>query len=146
MKAALYLRVSTVEQAEEGYSLPAQDAKLRAYCAAQGYDIAGVYEDAGISGKSIVAREGLQNMLHDAKRNKFAAIIVWKLTRFSRNLSEFYYDLERLQCFVSCDCFSGTLAEFEARVDSVHGDNDHGQQYRKEIKKVKTLFDMEDKE
>ena len=47
MRAALYVRVSTEEQAEEGYSLAAQKSILSDYCIAEGWDVSGVYEDDG---------------------------------------------------------------------------------------------------
>ena len=48
----LYLRVSTEDQAKEGFSLPEQEEKLREFCKFKGYEIYKVYEDAGISAKT----------------------------------------------------------------------------------------------
>ena len=50
---AIYIRVSTEEQAKEGYSISAQKQKLKAYCIAQGWEVSGVYVDEGISAKEI---------------------------------------------------------------------------------------------
>ena len=52
-KVAIYCRVSTQEQAEEGYSLEEQQRLIREYCQQKNYEVAMVYEDAGISGKDI---------------------------------------------------------------------------------------------
>ena len=61
MRAALYIRVSTVAQAVEGYSLDAQRHTLEAYCAAHDYDITAVYIDGGISGKDIDRCRSIQH-------------------------------------------------------------------------------------
>ncbi|MBO4569197.1 MAG: recombinase family protein, partial [Candidatus Methanomethylophilaceae archaeon] len=52
MRAAVYVRVSTEEQAAEGYSLEAQRSVLEDYCIAEGWDVHGVYEDDGYSGRN----------------------------------------------------------------------------------------------
>ena len=57
-KVAIYCRVSTQEQAEEGYSLEEQQRLIREYCQQKNYEVAMVYEDAGISGKDIRHRLG----------------------------------------------------------------------------------------
>lgn len=54
---------------------------------------------------------------------------------------ETYYDKKNVQ--VACGCFSGDLHEFEKAVETKHGDNEYAQQYRKEIEKVKVLFELE---
>ena len=51
MNVSGYCRVSTTEQAHEGYSLAAQEQAIRAYCQAQGWELLEVYADAGRSGK-----------------------------------------------------------------------------------------------
>lgn len=88
VKAAIYTRVSTVEQAREGYSLAAQEKTLRAFCKARKYEIAEIYSDEGISGGTIIKRPGMLKMLADAREKKFDIILVWKLTRFSRSLKD----------------------------------------------------------
>ena len=88
MRVAGYTRVSTDEQAREGYSLAAQDEAIRAYCVAQRWELAEVYTDAGRSGKSMKGREALQTMLSDAKSGQFERVIFWKLDRLGRNLRD----------------------------------------------------------
>lgn len=83
--AAIYCRVSTVEQAEEGYNIQEQERLLREYCNNNKYSIYKVYSDKGISGKSIDARPDLKAMLKDAEGNKFDLVIVWKIDRIARN-------------------------------------------------------------
>ena len=85
---AIYVRVSTTEQAQEGYSLDAQERLLTDYCKAHGYEIYKIYRDEGISAKDVTHRPGMLALLSDASEGKFSMILVWKLTRFSRNLAD----------------------------------------------------------
>lgn len=86
IKVAIYVRVSTMEQAIEGYSIPAQITTLKHYCTGFQHIVYKVYHDAGISGKSIKDRPGMMQLIEDAKENKFDAVLVWKLSRLSRSL------------------------------------------------------------
>jgi len=95
MKAALYVRVSTTEQAEEGHSIEAQLDLMRAHCARMAWEIAGEYVDAGISGKRD-ARPQLTALMRDAKARRFDVVVVHKLDRFYRNLRALLDALERL--------------------------------------------------
>ena len=93
---AIYCRVSTVEQAEEGYSIDEQNLKIREYCEREGHEIYNLYEDRGISGKNITNRPGIKQLLHDATENKFDLVIVWKLNRISRKLLDILNIVELL--------------------------------------------------
>ncbi|KEF40474.1 site-specific recombinase, DNA invertase Pin [Schinkia azotoformans MEV2011] len=84
MKVAIYIRVSTDEQAKEGYSIPAQREKLAAYCKAQGWNEFEFYPDEGISGKDM-NRKYLQLMLKDIEAGKINRVLVYKLDRLSRS-------------------------------------------------------------
>lgn len=95
-KAAIYTRVSTREQALEGYSLDAQKRILLEYCTARKYQIYKIYTDEGISAKDIKHRPGMLSLLQDAKEGKFDIILVWKLTRFSRNIADLTATCEML--------------------------------------------------
>ena len=86
MKAAFYVRVSTVEQAQEGYSIPAQIALLKEYAKMNNYEVYKIYQDAGISGKNIKDRPALNELIKDAKNKKFDIAAIWKLSRLSRSL------------------------------------------------------------
>ncbi len=85
VRVAIYARVSTVEQAEEGYSIDAQVEFLRNKCKLEGKTVVAIYEDRGISGKSIDKRFELQRMLEDSKEDIFDEVIVWKTSRLARN-------------------------------------------------------------
>lgn len=88
---AIYIRVSTLEQANEGYSIAAQREKLTAYCKAKGWSIYDIYIDAGFSGANL-NRPSLQRMLKDL--NKIDAILVYKLDRLSRRQKDTLYLIE----------------------------------------------------
>ncbi len=87
---ALYIRVSTDKQANEGYSLDAQREKLQAYCTAQGWsaDDAHIYVDAGQSAKS-TDRPEYQRMLQAVAAGDVRRIVAVKLDRLSRNTRDF---------------------------------------------------------
>lgn len=83
--AAIYARVSTTEQADEGYSIDEQIRVLREYCKREGYIIFDEYVDRGISGKSIKGRPAIRQLLQDADEKKFDLVLVWKMNRLARN-------------------------------------------------------------
>ena len=87
MKTAIgYTRVSTEQQATEGVSLEAQEAKIQAWCTANGYELIQVYVDAGVSGAlPMVARNGLSDALVAIKKQKADALVVVKRDRLSRD-------------------------------------------------------------
>ena len=96
-KVAIYCRVSTQEQAEEGYSLEEQQRLIREYCQQKNYEVAMVYEDAGISGKDIRHRPAMQQLLEDASKKKFHLVMSWKINRISRKLSDAIKIVETLE-------------------------------------------------
>ncbi|KYN75804.1 resolvase [Clostridium sporogenes] len=85
IKVVIYARVSTAEQAEEGYSIDAQLDNVRKKCEQEGRIVVNEYIDRGISGKSIKNRLALQQLVKDAKNNKFHEVWVWKTNRLARN-------------------------------------------------------------
>ena len=87
-RIAIYCRVSTTEQAEEGYSIGEQERLIREYCGKQGYEVYKVFSDAGISGKDIVHRPAIQELLRDATEKKFDMVMSWKINRLSRKLED----------------------------------------------------------
>ncbi|GFH39817.1 recombinase family protein [Lactococcus insecticola] len=89
-KVAIYCRVSTMEQAEHGYSIGEQIDKLKKYCEIHDYTIYHEYVDAGFSGAKL-DRPNMQQLISDAKKHRFEAVIVYKLDRLSRNLQNALY-------------------------------------------------------
>ncbi len=96
-RVAIYIRVSTLDQAREGYSLEAQEKKLRKWCTDRKYIVFDIYADRGISGKDIEHRPDMNRLLHDAKEGKFDMVIFWALSRFTRSVSDLYTTMERFQ-------------------------------------------------
>ncbi len=86
LRAALYPRVSTVEQARFGYSLPAQEDKLREYANYKGYEIVKVYKDE-LSGKNL-ERPEIRALISDIKAGKIDIVIIYKLDRLSRKVKD----------------------------------------------------------
>ena len=89
--AAIYCRVSTEDQAREGYSLGEQLEKLKDLCKFRDYNIFNVYEDAGISAKDD-KRPAYQQMINDIKNGTVNVIVALKLDRLTRSV----YDVEKL--------------------------------------------------
>lgn len=87
MKAALYVRVSTEDQATNGVSLDAQEERLRAYCTARDWQVFRVYHDDGASGKTL-DRPQLARLMDDAKARRFDALLVFKLDRLTRSVHD----------------------------------------------------------
>jgi DNA invertase Pin-like site-specific DNA recombinase len=95
-KAAVYVRVSTEEQAKEGFSLAGQEQALKDHAKLLGYDVYKIYRDEGKSAKDM-HRPAMQQMLKDAEKRYFSAIIVYKLDRFSRSLKDLILTIEKLK-------------------------------------------------
>jgi len=95
--AAIYIRVSTEDQAKFGISLSAQEEALKNYSKALGYEIFKIYRDEGRSGKDIEHRPEMQQMLADAEMRRFQAIFIYKLDRFSRSLMDLVTTIEKLK-------------------------------------------------
>lgn len=85
MKVAIYTRVSTQQQADKGISLDAQKKQLIEYCNKNQYDYE-IFEDAGISGKSINKRKQLQKLLNNLQN--YDVVLCYKLSRISRSVKD----------------------------------------------------------
>jgi site-specific DNA recombinase len=94
---ALYIRVSTEKQADEGYSLDAQRERLEAFCFGHGWNVCldHIYVDAGVSGKS-TDRAAFRAMLEAAKAGKIKRIVAMKLDRLARNVRDFLTMVDQL--------------------------------------------------
>ena len=82
----LHKRLSTEDQAREGFSLPEQEKRLRAMCEYKGYEIYKVYKDAGISAKTGNKRSAFEELKEDIKNKKCNTIVVLKLDRLTRSV------------------------------------------------------------
>ena len=94
--AGIYIRVSTEDQAREGFSLPEQEKRLRAMCEYKGYEIYKIYKDAGISAKTGNTRPAFEELLQDIRDKKCNTIVVLKLDRLTRSV----FDWEKIIRFL----------------------------------------------
>lgn len=95
--AAIYIRVSTLDQAREGYSLDAQEQTLRKWCSDHKYRIYDLYADRGISGKDIDHRPDMIRLMRDAQAGHFNAVVFWALSRFTRSVQDLYSTMTKFQ-------------------------------------------------
>lgn len=93
MRVAIYIRVSTQEQAEEGHSIPMQTERLKKYCEARGWLVVMVYADPGYSGAN-VNRPALAKMIKDIEGGLIDMVLVYKLDRLSRSQKDTLYLIE----------------------------------------------------
>ena len=84
------MRVSTEDQAREGFSLGEQRLRLSEYCKAMGYDIFDFYEDSGISAKEGNYRPAFEKMLEDGKKGYYLYNYVLYDKHFSKKEKERY--------------------------------------------------------
>jgi len=95
MNVGIYARVSTQEQAAEGYSIQEQEERLVKYCDALGWNIYNRYIDAGFSGASL-DRPAMKRLISDVKDGKIKKVIVYKLDRLSRSQLDTLYLIEKV--------------------------------------------------
>ena len=110
-RAIGYIRVSTAGQATDGVSIGAQTARIRAWCDANGYQLADVFTDAGISGKRADNRPGLRRAL-DAADKRRAALVVYSLSRLARSTRDAIGSAEEL------DRAGADLVSLTERIDT----------------------------
>ena len=97
----IYVRVSTDEQALNGFSIRAQIEKLSSYCKIKEWDIFKIYKDEGISGKTIDERNGLINLLDDVKTKMVDNVLVYKIDRLTRSTKDL---IELIDVFNTYNC------------------------------------------
>jgi len=98
MKISLYIRVSTEEQAKEGYSLEVQKEYLESFAKKKSFEIFGIYQDGGISGYAC-DRSALKVVLKDAKQRKFDLVLVRKIDRFDKNFKDLLILVDKLSFY-----------------------------------------------
>ena len=101
MPTGVYIRVSTEDQATEGFSINAQKEKLTKYAEINDWQILDYYIDDGISGKNIKDRPEITRMLNDIKKRKIKNVLVYKLDRLTRSLLNL---MELINLFETYDC------------------------------------------
>ena len=94
MQTAIYCRVSTEEQATEGFSIHAQKDKLTKYANINDWDIVDYYIDDGISGKNLTERPEVSRLIEDVKKGKIKNVLIYKLDRLTRSVKDLIYLIE----------------------------------------------------
>ena len=104
----IYVRVSTEEQAQHGYSIMAQIDKLTSYAEIRNWHIYDIYKDEGRSGKSIEGRTELQRLITDIEAGKVKNVLVFKIDRLTRSVKDL---IELVDIFNKYDCAFNSLVE-----------------------------------
>ena len=117
IRVALYIRVSTQEQAKEGYSIGEQTDRLKKFAEAHDWTIVNIYTDAGHSGAN-QDRPALQDMIEDIKAGKIDKVLVYKLDRLSRSQKD---TLELIE-----DVFLENSCDFESMTEKLDTATPHG--------------------
>ncbi len=111
MKAGIYCRVSSESQATNGVSLQAQQERLEAFCVAKTWDVHRVYVDDGYSAATL-DRPAIQELLRDVKARRVGVIVVYRLDRLTRRLSDLESVLKVLEKY------EATLASLSESLDA----------------------------
>lgn len=93
MRVAIYVRVSTMEQAESGYSIDEQEEKLKTYAELREWKVVDIYKDGGFTGSNI-KRPELTRLINDVALGKLDTVLVYKLDRLSRSQKDTLYLIE----------------------------------------------------
>jgi len=108
LRTGIYVRVSTEEQVQEGFSIRAQSEKLKSYALLKDWEIYDIYTDEGISGKNIVDRPAITRMIDDIENGKVNNVLVFKVDRLTRNTKNL---IELVELFEEYDCAFNSLTE-----------------------------------
>ena len=108
LRTAIYVRVSTEEQAQEGYSIRAQEQKLRDYAKVKDWLVYKIYMDEGISGKNITDRPAINDMITDIINGKVKNVLVFKIDRLTRNTADL---ISLIDLFNENNCAFNSLNE-----------------------------------
>ena len=103
--AGVYIRVSTEDQAREGFSLGEQKERLEAMCKYKGYKIYKIYEDGGISAKNIKDRPAFNELLEDIRNKKINTLVSLKLDRITRSIYDWEFIMKFLEennAYIDC--------------------------------------------
>jgi len=108
LRTGIYVRVSTDEQVQEGFSIRAQTDKLKSYALLKDWQIYDVYTDEGISGKNIVDRPAINRLIDDINDGKVNNVLVFKVDRLTRSTKNL---LELVELFEESNCAFNSLTE-----------------------------------
>jgi len=108
METGIYVRVSTEEQAQEGYSIRAQEQKLKDFARIKDWSIYKIYADEGISGKDITGRPAINEMIADIQSGHVKNVVVYKIDRLTRSTADLIYLVD---LFNQYGCAFNSLSE-----------------------------------
>lgn len=108
LRTGIYLRVSTEEQAKEGFSIHAQKEKLTSYANINDWDIYDFYIDDGISGKNITDRPSINRLIEDVKSGKINNVLIYKLDRLTRSVKDL---INLIELFEKHNCSFNSVTE-----------------------------------
>lgn len=94
ISTGIYIRVSTEDQAKDGFSINAQKEKLTKYAEANDWKIFDYYIDDGISGKNLDGRPEVTRLLNDVENGKINNVLIYKLDRLTRSVRDLIYLIE----------------------------------------------------
>lgn len=122
LSTGIYLRVSTEEQVREGYSIRAQEEKLKSFATLKDWHIFNIYADEGISGKDIESRPEMKRLITDIESGKVKNVLVFKIDRLTRSTKNL---IELMELFERYSCAFNSLSE------SITTDNAAGRMFLK---------------
>jgi len=124
METAIYVRVSTEEQAQEGFSIRAQEQKLKDYARIKDWSIYDIYVDDGISGKNIIERPAVKRMIADIEAGHVKNVVVFKIDRLTRSTGDLAYLI---------DLFNNYQCAFNSLMESIDTQTASGRMFIKII-------------
>ena len=108
METAIYVRVSTEEQVQDGFSIRAQEQKLRDYARIKDWSIHNIYMDEGISGKNMKDRPAIRHMIEAIQSGTIKNVLVYKIDRLTRSTADLIYLID---LFNQYECSFNSLME-----------------------------------
>ncbi|MCL2095727.1 MAG: recombinase family protein [Oscillospiraceae bacterium] len=108
MRTGIYVRVSTEEQAQEGYSIRAQQEKLADYARLKDWSVYKVYCDEGISGKNVTERPAVNEMIDDIEKGRINNVLIFKIDRLTRSITDL---VNFIELFNEYDCCFNSFSE-----------------------------------
>lgn len=108
INTGIYIRVSTEEQVNNGYSIRAQEEKLVSFCKIKDWNIYNIYIDEGLSGKNISERNNLLLLINDIKLKNVNNVLVYKIDRLTRSTKDL---IDLIEFFNSYNCSFNSLCE-----------------------------------
>lgn len=108
LETGIYVRVSTEEQAKEGFSIRAQEQKLKDYARIKDWSIHKIYIDEGISGKNITDRPQIKELIKDIKKGLVKNVLIFKIDRLTRSTADLIY---LINLFNEYNCAFNSLCE-----------------------------------